>query len=124
MSEQRHFICITCPVGCAIDALVEGDELLEIKGHACNRGIAFIREELSAPKRMLTTTVRVEKGELPLVPVRSAEALPKEALLKVASLLRRVVLEAPISEHQLVMGDVLHTGVDIITSRAVSRSEN
>jgi CxxC motif-containing protein len=117
LREQRRFICITCPVGCAIDAVIENGELIEATGQACKRGIAFVREELRTPKRMLTTTVRVRGGALPLVPVRSAQALPKGLLFSVAALLRDVVLEAPVLEHQVVLQNVLNTGVDIIASR-------
>ena len=117
MRDQRHFICVTCPVGCAIDATVEDGELREITGQACKRGLAFVREELTAPKRMLTTTVRVKGGILPLVPVRSTAALPKELLLPVAALLRGVALVAPVWEHQVVVSNVLDTGVDIVASR-------
>ncbi|HHX63581.1 MAG TPA: DUF1667 domain-containing protein, partial [Chloroflexi bacterium] len=59
MLDEREFICVTCPVGCSIETVVEGQELIEIRGQACNRGVAFVKEELSAPRRMLTTTVRV-----------------------------------------------------------------
>lgn len=108
---------MTCPMGCTIRATVDGRELIELRGQACKRGVAFVREELTSPKRMLTTTVRVRGGVLPLVPVRSSESLPKETLLAVAARLREVVLEAPVREYQMVIKDVLSTGVDIITSR-------
>ncbi|MGI5917043.1 MAG: DUF1667 domain-containing protein [Anaerolineae bacterium] len=122
MLDEREFICVTCPVGCSIETVVEGQELIEIRGQACNRGVAFVKEELSAPRRMLTTTVRVEGGALPLVPVRSREPLPKEQVLDVAAALRRVVLKAPVKEHQVVLADALGTGVDIIASRDMERS--
>lgn len=122
MAEQREFICVTCPVGCTIRATVEGKRLLEIEGHACKRGIAFVQEELIAPKRMLTTTVRVRGGRLPLVPVRSSAPLPKELLFDVVAALRRITLEAPIEEHQVVLANALGSGVDIITSRALDRA--
>lgn len=123
MPDQRQFICVTCPVGCAINALVENGEVVEVSGQACKLGIAFVQEELSAPKRMLTTTVRVRNGRLPLVPVRSDRALPKELLYGVVGLLRKVVLDAPVSEHQMVIEDVLATGIDIVTSRSVMPAE-
>ena len=119
VAQERQFICIVCPVGCSIVATIEGNELIETRGQGCKRGIAFVREELTAPKRMLTTTVQVINGALPLVPVRSAEPLPKEKLLLVARELREVVLEAPVSAHQVVIKNVLNTGVDIVTSRAL-----
>jgi CxxC motif-containing protein len=123
LPEQRQFVCVTCPVGCAIDALVDGDKLIECHGQACKRGIAFVREELTAPKRMFTTTVRVVGGKLALVPVRSAQPLPKGILLSVAAMLRDVTLQAPVAEHQVVVQDVLHSGVDIITSRELAKAE-
>ena len=122
MPEHREFICVTCPVGCTLEAVVEGKELVDLEGQACQRGLAFVREELAAPKRMLTTTVRVEGGALPLVPVRSSEPLPKGLLLAVAARLREIVLQAPVSEHQLVLGNAMATGVDIYTSRALEAS--
>jgi CxxC motif-containing protein len=108
-------------VGCAIDATIEDGELVETEGHTCKRGVAFVREELTDPRRMLTTTVRVSGGVLPLVPVRSAEALPKGLLMAVAEKLRQVELTAPVEEHQVVLQDVLGSGVDIITSRALAQ---
>ncbi len=123
MAEQRQFICVTCPVGCTIDATTEGGELVEAQGQACKRGVAFVREELTAPRRMLTTTVRVRGGVLPLVPVRSSGALPKGLIMDIVRDLRGIVLEAPVGEHQTVLRDVHGTGVDIITSRAMPSAE-
>lgn len=121
--EQRQFICVTCPVGCTIEATVEGDKLVGIQGQTCKRGLAFVEEELTAPKRMLTTTVRVVGGILPLVPVRSSKPLPKGVLLPVAAFLRDIVLQAPIVEHQVVVQNILETGVDMIASRDLPRAE-
>lgn len=122
--EQRDFICVTCPVGCTISATVEGGELVEVQGQACRRGIAFVREELTAPRRTLTTTVRVGGGALPLVPVRSTEPLPKGIVLDVAARLREVQVPAPVAVHQVVMSDALGSGIDIVTTRAVPRAED
>lgn len=119
MSEQREFICVTCPVGCSISAEVEGDRLIAIHGQACKRGQAFVQEELTAPRRTLTTTVRVEGGELPLVPVRSAAPLPKNLLLPVAAALRAIRLQAPVKQYQLVLADALGSGVDVVATRDV-----
>lgn len=123
VAEQRQFICVTCPVGCTIDATVEGKELLEVHGQACKRGVAFVREELTAPRRTLTTTVRVRGGVLPLVPVRSAAALPKGLIADIVRDLRGIILDAPVAEHQVVLRDARGTGIDIITSRAMPLAE-
>ena len=117
MAEQREFICVTCPVGCSIEAVVEGQDLVEMRGQACARGESFVHEELTDPRRMLTTTVRVRGGKLPLVPVRSSAPLPQHLLMEVARALRQVELAAPVHERQVVLENVLDTRVDIVTSR-------
>ena len=122
MRESRELVCVTCPVGCALRATLEEGELASLEGQACKRGIAFAQEELTAPKRMLTTTVKVIGGALPLVPVRTREPIPKEALLALAAQMREVELLAPVSEHQTVLANALGTGVDVITSRALERA--
>ena len=103
--------------------MVDGDELIEISGNTCKRGVAFAKEELTAPRRMLTTTVQVRNGEWPLVPVRTLEPLPKGLLLTVAQDLRAVILDAPVAARQVVLGNVRGTGVDIVTSRAMPAAE-
>lgn len=122
MREERDLICVVCPVGCQIRATVEDGQMVELLGQACKRGEAFAREEISAPRRILTTTVRVVGGELPLVPVRSSAALPKAKLLQVAALLRTLRLPAPVEAQQIVAANVLGTGVDVVASRAIARS--
>ena len=123
MTERREFICITCPVGCTLHAIVEGDELIEVEGQSCKRGVEFVREELTDPRRTLTTTVQVEGGALPLAPVRSEAPLPKGLVLDVARALREVVLRAPVAQHQVVLEDALGSGVDIITTRSIPTRE-
>ena len=123
MPETREFICVTCPVGCTIQATIEGQELIKIEGHAYKRGIAFVQEELTDPKRTLTTTVRVRHGVLPLVPVRSAVPLPKDLVMAVAARLRQVELQAPVTEGQIVLADALGSGVDITASRDLAAQQ-
>ena len=117
--QVREFVCVTCPVGCTIQAKIEDGQLVEAEGQGCKRGVAFVREELTAPRRMITTTIQVKGGQLPLVPVRSSMPVPKDKLLAIADVLRSIELRAPVVEHQIVMQDVLGTGVDIITSRSM-----
>jgi CxxC motif-containing protein len=119
MPENREFICVTCPVGCTIETVVEGQELIELKGNACKRGIAFVQEEITNPRRMLTTTVQVIGGELPLAPVHSSEPLPKNLLLAAAHELRSLRLNAPVQMGQVVLAGILGSGVDIVASRPI-----
>jgi len=120
--ETTKLICITCPVGCELTVTHEGKKVLEVEGNQCKLGIEYAKQEISEPRRMIITTVRVRGGFHPLVPVRSAEPVPKEKIFPILKELRKVELEAPIEMHQVVLGNVLGTGVDVVTSRSLSAS--
>ena len=49
-------ICITCPLGCRLEAERGADGELLVSGNHCPRGARYAREELLAPKRVVTAT--------------------------------------------------------------------
>jgi len=120
MRETREFICVTCPVGCSIQAVVDGPVLIEARGNACKRGLAFVQEEITNPRRMLTTTVQLDGGARPLLPVHSSGPIPKQLLLQAAAALRKVHVAAPVDGGQVIVRDILGTGVDMVASCAVA----
>ena len=60
------------------------------------------REDFVSPKRILTTTMRVENGFLPLIPVRSDKPIPKDKLGETLEMIAKTQIKAPIK-----MGDKL-----------------
>lgn len=68
---------------------------------------------------MLTSTVQVEGGLLPLLPVVSKSTLPKERILDCAAALRQIKVAAPVAEGQIIVENILGLGVDIVASRAM-----
>jgi len=117
--ETTKLICITCPVGCELTVTHEGKKVLKVEGNQCKLGIEYAKQEISEPRRMIITTVRVKGGFHPLVPVRSVEPVPKEKIFPILKELRKVELEAPVEMHQVVLGNALGTGVDVVTSRSL-----
>jgi len=107
-------------MGCTVQATVENGEVCDARGQACKRGVAFAREELLDPRRMLTATVALKGGVLRRSPVRSERPLPKAMLLRAAEVLRSVTLQAPVAQGQVVVADILGSGVDIIASRDIA----
>lgn len=123
MSEEKIFHCIMCPMGCALRAEVEDGVVLSVTGNQCPRGAKYARDEITAPKRMLTATVRIKGGVLPLLPVVSAAPLPKRSILTCARALREVEVQAPVRAGDVVAADLLGLGVDIVASRDMTLSE-
>ena len=110
-------VCIACPLGC----LVEVDEDI-ISGHKCPKGIEYATLEATNPVRIFTGSVKIRNGELPLLSVRSTAGVPKSRIKPIAEMMRKIVLNAPFQMGQVVLADVLDTGVDIVATRTVARS--
>ena len=72
--------CIVCPTGCEIQAKKDPKGKIVFEGYTCNRGLEYANQEFYEPKRILTTTIRVENGLLPLIPVRTDKPILKEKL--------------------------------------------
>ena len=73
-----------------------------ISGNRCPRGEAFIRQEQAHPARVLTTTLRVEGGEAPLVSVRSHKSFGLDHQKEAVRQLKHISVKAPVQA-----GDVL-----------------
>lgn len=117
--ETRMMNCIMCPLGCEMTVIIEDGAVTGVTGNICPRGPKYAHDEVTAPKRMLTSTVQVEGGLLPLLPVVSKSTLPKERILDCATALRQIKVAAPVAEGQIIVENILGLGVDIVASRAM-----
>ena len=117
----RELTCIGCPMGCQLTAVMDGSRVTEVTGNTCPRGDAYARKECTHPARTVTGTVRVSGGALPVVSVRTAGEVPKEKVLDVARALCRVQLTAPVQAGDVVIPNVLGTGVDVVATGPCNR---
>ena len=65
--ETRDLTCIGCPLGCSLVVTMENNEVTSVTGNTCPRGDAYARKEVTNPTRIVTSTVRVNGGILPMV---------------------------------------------------------
>ena len=114
--------CIICPTGCLVHVENVNGELI-IEGHSCKRGEEYAREEFVAPKRILTTTMLVENGFLPLVPVRSNKPIPKDRLEETLKAIAKVKTKAPIKMGDILIENVLDLDINIVASRDLIESQ-
>ena len=66
--------------------------------------------------RVLTTTVAVSGGDEALLPVRTAEAIPLELHAQAMTLIRDLVVNAPIRMGDVVLENLLDTNINLIAS--------
>ena len=121
MKKKHDFVCINCPLSCALELTEEEGEVLEVSGNECKIGVKYAEEEFRDPRRVVTTTVTAKDGVLPLLPVRTAEAIPKRLVVEAVGALAGLVVEAPVTDGQVIYPDIVGTGVDVIASRDLAR---
>ena len=119
--NKHDLVCINCPLSCALELYEEGGEVKEVKGAECKIGQRYAVEEFSNPRRILTTTIKAAGGLVPMLPVRSAEPIPRALLKDAVVMLARVVAEAPVAVGQVIYPNILGTGIDVIASRALEK---
>lgn len=122
VTETLQFNCTTCPSECLLTVKVERDAngsvaaVRSVTGNSCLRGDKFAHQELTCPMRVLTTTVAVSGGDETLLPVRTAEAIPLALHAQAMDLIRGEVVEASIRMGDVVLPNLLNTGIDLIAS--------
>lgn len=117
--EKRHFVCVICPIGCEIDVIHDGGEIISMEGNKCKKSEEFVQQELIEPMRVLTTTVRIQGARWPVIPVRTDKSVPKRLFPRIMRQLRRIELQAPVSMLDAVVRDVAGTGASIIATRTM-----
>ena len=118
---EKIITCIVCPLGCDITVGGEGKHIASLEGERCARGKEYAAMEFINPVRILTTTVKLEGADMPLLPVRSDKPVPKELLMQCMEEIKRVVVTAPVSRHHIVIPDILGTSVNICATSAAQR---
>ena len=145
---RKTITCIICPNGCLLsadvsvpgtDASVTGTEnprsidspvtgtgcprVIDspVTGAGCPRGEAYFIQEITDPRRTLTSSVLVKGGELPLCSVRLTEPIPIARISDVMKEIRKMKVEAPLESGTVLIRDVLGLGSDVITTKTIRR---
>ena len=145
---RKTITCIICPNGCLLsadvsvpgtDASVTGTEFQRstdspgtgaefrrsingpVTGAGCPRGEAYFIQEITDPRRTLTSSVLVKGGELPLCSVRLTEPVPIARIPDVMKEIRKMKVEAPLESGTVLIRDVLGLGSDVITTKTIRR---
>ena len=119
--STREFVCIGCPLGCNITVEHDEGQIKSITGNTCPRGAEYVTGELTDPRRIVTSLVKVEGGELPVVSVKTRTAIPKDKIFDCTRALRDVVVSAPVHMGDVVAADICSTGIDVIATKTVER---
>ena len=114
---EENIICIGCPLGCrTILRIDHHGDVVKITGYKCKEGRQYVLQEYRNPVRIFTSTVLTEKSSRPLLPVRTNRPILKSRLKKAAFTLARVKARPPIRVGQVILPNLLKTGVEVVAT--------
>ncbi|HEX9843574.1 MAG TPA: DUF1667 domain-containing protein [bacterium] len=122
-TEREHFTCLGCPIGCALELVHEGREIVEVSGNRCNRGAKYARQEFTDPQRALSTTVAIRGARYARLPVKVAHAIPKDRVMEAARAIHALRVEAPVKLGEMLLENVLGiAGAHVLATRSMERT--
>ncbi|OAA31185.1 hypothetical protein AT15_06725 [Kosmotoga arenicorallina S304] len=118
---KGHITCTVCPVGCKIFVESKPEGGYEISGNRCPRGEQYAKDELFSPKRILTTSVKVLCGDVPLVSVRTDSPIEKSRIFDVMKKIRRISVQAPVNVGDVLARNIDGMGTSLVATRKVEK---
>ena len=116
-------ICIVCPIGCRLTITKDptSPEGYVVTGNQCKRGERYGILEMTNPTRVITSTIKINNSHLKRLPVKTNGAIPKNMNFKCMELINSLEVEAPVKVGQVIVKDILGTGIDLVASRTMER---
>lgn len=118
--EKRVLTCIRCPLGCQITVTMDQGVVVDVIGNTCPRGEEYVKKEIFAPTRIVTSTVRLEGGCIAALPVKTKSDIPKDKIFDIMEELKNVVVKAPVQIGDIVVDNVAETGVPVIAVKDIN----
>lgn len=118
---MKKLVCIVCPNSCEL-SIEETSDGISVSGNKCKRGIKFATDEMTAPKRTISSVVKTAFKEVPVIPVRVSDEIPKEKIFDVMNEINHVTVKKKLKRGDVVIKNVLSLGVDVIATSDVLQS--
>lgn len=116
-APPAELVCIACPIACRLSVSLSGDGTVIVSGNRCPRGELYGREEMLAPKRIVTAVVPTSSSSFPCAPVRTSGPVPRGAVNDLLQSLYRRRVDLPVRRGQVLIEDV--EGVRVIFTRTL-----
>jgi CxxC motif-containing protein len=100
-------------MGCAIEV-----EELSVTGNRCQRGAIYAIEEIHAPRRVVTATVKTAKNTARL-PVKTATPCSKEKIPELLRDIYKTTVTLPVRAGDIVIKNWNNEEIDVIATRSL-----
>ncbi len=116
---MKEIICISCPMGCRLTVDDTDKTDIKVSGNTCRRGEEYAVNEVTAPKRMVTGSVKVMGGQIAMASVKTAQAIPKQLIFECLKQINAITVTAPVCIGDVIIRNVCGCGVDVVATRNV-----
>lgn len=130
----RELTCTLCPNGCGITVEYENADdadaasgsapgvpaIRSVRGNLCPRGEEYARQEITDPRRTISSSILVEGGELPLTSVRLTAPIPKNRIMDAMAEIKRYKVTAPVKAGTVVIRNLFGLDCDVIVTKTVN----
>ena len=96
---------------------IDGQYIVE--GNSCIRGSKYGVDEVTNPRRVITSTVRLNGSYLNMLPVKTDGSIPKDMVFDIMKVLSEITVTTPINVGDVIVKNVLDTGVDIVSTKTM-----
>ncbi len=111
--------CIICPRGCQLS--VEQSDTVSVSGNLCPRGKKYAIDEVTDPKRTVTSTVRCSDGSV--LSVKTDLAIPKGKVKECMRLINTIVVPLPVRIGTVLRENILGTGANLVATQNKTEPE-
>ena len=111
MQKNEIITCINCPMGCRMEVTLEDGAVVSVKGNTCKRGDLYAHQECTQPLHMITAVAPVS--------LKTRTPIPKAKIDECMRAIDELQLKAPIKAGDVLIANVVGTGVDVIATKSV-----
>ncbi|WBW98518.1 DUF1667 domain-containing protein [Oceanirhabdus sp. W0125-5] len=112
--------CKRCTMGCELK-VNESNGNISVEGNLCKKGAAYGKEEILKEERVLTFKLPIKNGYFNKIHVKTSCEISKELWEKVYELVYSLELEAPIEVGEVILENILGTGIKLVSERKIDR---
>lgn len=114
----QEVICTCCPRGCHLKVSIDTE--YNVAGNHCPKGTEYGINEVTQPKRTVTSTVAASGGNLARLPVRTDQPIDKKRVMDVMALIQSTFVKPPVRRGDIILRNLLDSDVNLISCRDLS----
>ena len=102
-------------MGCHMEVSLSDGKVTGVTGNTCKRGANYAVDEVTNPRRTLTSTVKTDKGIM--LSVKTADAISREKIADAMKELSSVTVKTPVKIGDVILENICGTSVSVIATK-------